>query len=278
VLEWLRRLGAPKSGPDYRHVDSRKKAEELCKRGTLQKLLLVPAEFGGQDVPPNVVYVPAMAVELKTRMDLATIRPMAEKGLARTYTATPAYEGNSVVPVSISVCAADPGRFEGVINIWGRALEQQPVPVPTDQPPKQPIFRLSSAPVEGLEPADFVRAYIDDYESWNSFANDVYADDSDAGFSAAESAYAALIAKYCPPGHRHQPVSFGSDASHDNKREAIVGVEPTAEGCIVKTRHTKVFGTLVVAHDHEYHLKHAGHRWFLTSVLYVDQDGKYEGL
>ncbi|MDR7271100.1 hypothetical protein J2X20_003758 [Pelomonas saccharophila] len=278
MLEWLRRLGAPKTGPDYRRVDSRQKAEELCKRGELKKLLLLPMEFGGQDVPPNVVYVPAFAIELKTRLDLNTIRPMAEKGLVHKYTATPTYEGKSVIPTSIRISATDPGRFEGIVSIWGRALERDSEPASGDQASEQLVFRLSEVSVEGLGPEELIRAYIADYESWNTFANNASERESDAGLDMAESAYALLMAKYCPPGIQHQPIAFGSDSSHDNEREVVLSVEPMSDRCLVKTRHTQVIGTFAMAHDYEYHLKKIDQRWFLVSVLYVDQDGKYEGL
>ena len=37
-------------------------------------------------------------------------------------------------------------------------------------------------------------------------------------------------------------------------------------------------GTTELAHDYEYHLQSAGGRWFLASLLYVADDGKYECL
>lgn len=46
----------------------------------------------------------------------------------------------------------------------------------------------------------------------------------------------------------------------------------------MKTRHTKIVGTLTLTNDHEYHLKKVDERWFVVSVLYVDDEGKYEGL
>lgn len=278
MLEWLKRRGAPKAGPDYRHIDSRQKAEDLCKRGELKKLLLLPAEFGGQDVPPNVIYVPEIAVELKARLDVNTIRPMAQKGLVSTYTATPEYEGKSVVPLLIRVLATDPGRFEGTINIWGRALEQKTAPTSGEEVRDQPVFSLATTSLEGLTPEDFVRAYISDYETWNNFAHESSERDPSASMDVAESAYATLMTKFCPPELSHQPIAFGSDSSHDDRLEVIVGVEPTADTCLVKTRRTESAGKLTMAYDYEYHLKQIGQRWFLTSVLYVDQDGKYEEL
>lgn len=229
-------------------------------------------------MPPNVVYVPAFAVELKSRMDLNVVRPLAEKGSVRTYTATPAYEGKSVIPVSIRISATDPGRFEGTVGIWGKGLDQVAMPAPEVEVAEAPVFRLADESVEGLEPELVVRAYLADYESWNSFSNAAYERDSSTGMDAAESAYAALMAKYCEPGIRHQPIAFGSDSSHDSRRETVLEVEQASDTCLVRTRHTKLVGTLSMADDYEYHLRKVGQRWFLVSVLYVDQDGKYEGL
>jgi hypothetical protein len=278
MLSWFRRHNAPSTGPDYRHVDSREKAEELYRRGELQKLLLLPTEFGGQDIPPNIVYVPAMAVELKARIDLNTIGPLAEKGQVSRYTATPEYEGKSAIPSLIRISATDPGHFEGTIAIWGKPVQQNPNPISKVEALEQPSFTPAATPVETLGPEEFVRAYIVDYESWNKFAYGVSAQDPSTGMEVAESAYDALVQKYCPPGHAFQPIAFGSDSAHDDAREAIVSAEPEADTCVVKTRHTKTLGKLNMTDDYEYHLKKIGRRWFLVSVLYVDQDGTYEGL
>ncbi len=229
-------------------------------------------------MPPNVVFVPAFAVELKSRMDLNVVRPLAEEGSVRTYTATPAYEGKSVIPISIRISATDPGRFEGTVGIWGRGLTQGAMPASEAEGAEAPVFRLAGESVEGLEPELLVRAYIADHESWNNFSNAAYERDSSTGMEAAESAYAALVAKYCDPGVRHQPIAFGSDPSHDNRREIVLDVEQASDTCLVRTRRTKVVGTLSMDHDYEYHLRKADQRWFLVSVLYVDEDGKYEGL
>jgi hypothetical protein len=130
MLSWFKRREAPNLGPDYRHIDSREKAEDLYRRGELKKVLLLPAEFGGKDIVANVVYVPAITAELKARIDLNTIQPLAQKGQVRRYTATPEYDGKSVIPSLIRISATEPGRFEASIPIWGmlyrRALGRSP--------------------------------------------------------------------------------------------------------------------------------------------------------
>jgi hypothetical protein len=258
-------------------VDSREKAEDLYRRGELTKLLLLPAEFGGQDIPINVVYVPGVAAELKRRIDANTIKPLAQKGQISRYKATPEYEGKSFIPSLIRISATDPGRFEGTVAIWGKAVldKAKPVAGVTVDPP---AFTPAASTVEGLGPEDFVRAFIADYEGWNNFAYQVTSQNARTGMAASESAYDALLRKYCLPDLSHQPIAFGSESSHDLEREAIVSADVSAESCVVKTRRIKKAGTPAIVQNFEYHLKKIGQRWFLTSILYAFDDGKYEGL
>ncbi|MFI0472207.1 hypothetical protein ACGLWX_05715 [Halomonas sp. HMF6819] len=111
-------------GPDYSGVDSREKAEALVQKGELQKLLLLPAEFGGEDVPPNVVYVPAFAVELKANTDQNIILPLAQEDTITRYNAAPEYEGKSFIPAAINIEASEPGSFTYRVAIWGKALDE----------------------------------------------------------------------------------------------------------------------------------------------------------
>lgn len=281
MFGWFKRKEAPASGPDYRHVDSRAKAEALSKRGELQKLLLLPSEFGGEDIPPNVVYVPPFAAALKQRIDSNTVAPMARNGQATQYSATPEYEGNSVIPSQIRISATNPGHFEGTVAIWGRAIQQKAAAQPQGPAPapELPPFRLDEF-ADTLEPKALVLAFIADYEAWNRYANEAHTRDprSGKGMAAAESAYATLTGKFCIPGHRHQPIAFGNKSTHTSENEVIVSVDSTGDTSVVKTRHTKKVGTLSLTDDYEYHLKKANGRWFIVSVLYVDEEGKYEGL
>jgi hypothetical protein len=280
VLNWFKRFGAPKSGPDYRHIDTSAKAEMLCKQGGLKKLLLLPPDFGGEDAPPNVVFVPAFAAELKVRIDMSTVMPLAHKGQVSRYTATPEYEGKSVVPSLIRISATDPGCFEGTVAIWGRAVQQDAKQVLNKIAPAISEFIPSQAPVETMGPEDFVRAYIDDYERWNEYANWVSEQNQNASASmaATESAYATLLQKYCFFDHEHQPIAFGSDSSHSNRHEIIVGTEIKEDSCVVSSSNTKTLGNSTMTYDYEYVLKKVDQRWFLTSVLYIDEDGRWEGL
>ena len=125
MVGWLKKKEKTSpAGPDFSGVDSQAKAEELARRGELHKLYLMPLEFGGQDIPSNVVYVPAFAVELKRNIDMNIVLPLVEQQKAKHYAAEPQYEGNSFVPCTIKIVASDPSDFTTVVNIWGQALKQ----------------------------------------------------------------------------------------------------------------------------------------------------------
>jgi hypothetical protein len=122
MFDWLKGK-ARGSGPDFSAVDSRLKAEELMRSGELRKMLLMPLEFGGADIPPNVVFVPAFALEMKARID-ATVAELAKQRTISQYEAVPEYEGNSFVPTTVKIIASNPGSFTARVAIWGRALSE----------------------------------------------------------------------------------------------------------------------------------------------------------
>lgn len=111
-------------GPDFSHVASEAAAAEMAARGLLEKLLLLPAEFGGQDIPPNVVYVPVGIGGVKQHIDLGIVRQLVEEGKVTQYTATPEYTGKSFIPIALTIVAHTPGSFTTTINIWGEALRR----------------------------------------------------------------------------------------------------------------------------------------------------------
>jgi hypothetical protein len=111
-------------GPDFSQVTSLAKAEALARDGRLQKLLLLPLEFGGQDIPQNVVYVPLGMADIKHGIDNNVVRPLVADGTVTRYAATPAYDGDSFIPVSITIVASEPGSFTTTINLWGSALRR----------------------------------------------------------------------------------------------------------------------------------------------------------
>lgn len=105
---------------DFSHVDSREKAEAMAEKGELFRILLFPAEFGGQHVPPNTVYVPAGIPEIKDRIT-QTLITYVQDGLIDNLTVSPEYKGNSFVPSRIVMetsHSGKPGQFNPIIEIW----------------------------------------------------------------------------------------------------------------------------------------------------------------
>ena len=106
---------------DFSQVTSREAAQKLVAEGKLVKILLFPAEFGGQDVPPNVVYVPPGARGVQEQI-VGTITRFAEKGLVDKLNVNAEYKGESFVPSKIHMKATDSsgkhGSFEPTIDIW----------------------------------------------------------------------------------------------------------------------------------------------------------------
>jgi hypothetical protein len=107
------------AGPDYSSVDVRA-AKALVVTGQLTKVLLLPAELGGDEGDPrNVVYAPLFVAEQKQRIDLTIVRPMVAEGKVKRYTASPEYRGTSAIPIALHIRAYDPGEFVADIHIWG---------------------------------------------------------------------------------------------------------------------------------------------------------------
>ena len=113
--------------PDFATVTSREQAEELFRQDLLERLFLLPVEFGGQDVPENFVYVPTGFVEIKRSLDNNIIKPLMDEGKIRIYQAIPEYQGDSFIPIAITISASGPAKFSSRIDIWGDALGLQPV-------------------------------------------------------------------------------------------------------------------------------------------------------
>ncbi|PWT98147.1 MAG: hypothetical protein C5B53_07150 [Candidatus Melainabacteria bacterium] len=83
----------------------------------------MPLEFGGEEIPPNTLYVPIGIAAIKSQIDNNIIAPLIQNGKANQYRAIPEYQGSSFVPIRLRIEAFDPGDFSTEINIWGDALQ-----------------------------------------------------------------------------------------------------------------------------------------------------------
>jgi hypothetical protein len=100
------------------------KAEELFRRGKLEKVFMMPQEFGGEDNPLNTLFVPIGIADIKSGIDNNVVKPLAAEGKVTKYTATPEYQGKSFIPIAIKIVASEPADFRTTINIWGEALKR----------------------------------------------------------------------------------------------------------------------------------------------------------
>ncbi len=108
------------TGLDFSHIDSKEKAIALSEKGELFKILLFPDEFGGQDIPQNVVYVPAGVPEIKDQITGTLIR-FVKDGLIDNLKVEPEYKRRSFVPSKIKMFTSHSGKsgqFNPTIEIW----------------------------------------------------------------------------------------------------------------------------------------------------------------
>jgi hypothetical protein len=283
MFRWLKGKNKGNVGPDFSAINSRDKAKDLFLGGKLQKLLLMPTEFGGQDFPPNVVYVPAFVLEQKTRIDRNIIQPLLDKGSVSRYEATPEYDGDSFIPSAIRIVASDPGTFSAKIAIWGKGLQEQTAPA---APETKNIENVTAkeVPIEFNnnllnEPQTLVRAFIIDFLRWNNESHTMSSTLPGAEWmSKAAQNYTQLISRYCRPSFKHQPVSFGSESDHDLSHEEIVSSHNEGTKTIVKTKATKVIASTTLVSNYEYVLTQENGRWYLENLFYVINDEKIDGL
>ncbi len=122
MFSWSKKKPSQPSGPDFSAIDSQAKAEESFRQGIVEKLLLMPLEFGGEDIPDNTLFVPVGVANIKAGIDNNVIGPLVAEGKISKYTATPEYQGASFIPIALKIEASDPGEFSTTISIWGEAL------------------------------------------------------------------------------------------------------------------------------------------------------------
>jgi hypothetical protein len=109
-----------KRTPDFSAVDSNEKVQTLFIEGKLEKLHLFPLDYGGKDIPLNVVFVPPGIGQIKSQID-ASVGKLVAEGLVSNYEAKPEYKGSSFIPSKIKVTTSHPeksGEFNYSIDVW----------------------------------------------------------------------------------------------------------------------------------------------------------------
>ena len=106
--------------PDFTNYQTLASVRALAGEGKLVRLLLFPAQLGGEDVPPNVVYVTAEAASAHAAI-VGTVHRMVREGSLDRMEVTPVWKGKSFVPGAIRFHAwhsTKPGTFEPEIVVW----------------------------------------------------------------------------------------------------------------------------------------------------------------
>ncbi|MBT2186573.1 hypothetical protein [Sphingobium nicotianae] len=109
--------------PDFSQVTSRAAAEQLVKQGRLVRILIFPAEFGGEDVPENQTYVPPAIIEALDMVKCTMSRFIA-RGLIDWMSVTQAWHGESIVPARITFHCMNKGKgetkdsFTPSVDVW----------------------------------------------------------------------------------------------------------------------------------------------------------------
>lgn len=125
-------------------------------------------------------------------------------------------------------------------------------------------------------PLEAVLTFIRAHNAWETAANRRRAvTDAVTALDIAQREYYELVARLCATSVEPQPISFGDDVMHDPEREFVESVEMRGLAAIVRTKHR---GLHDFVSDYEYHLVKEGDEWRIASVLYVDEEGKYECL
>lgn len=106
--------------PDFAQVASLEQAKALEVKGQLTKLLMFPAEFGGEDVAMNVLYVPHRTVRQRTA-HIQTLRAWVKEGAIDSLDVRPEYKNTSFVPSRIHMNASHSESGEQrtlTLDVW----------------------------------------------------------------------------------------------------------------------------------------------------------------
>ena len=121
---------------------------------------------------------------------------------------------------------------------------------------------------------NIVKAFINDYEEWNTFAFKNSETSNNTIDDPTFIKYKAMIEKYCPPNKKFQGLSYSSVSSHSLITEEITSTEIDGENAIVKTKQTDSSG---YPSFYEYEFINLNGKWYINELYYNDGQ-KYESL
>lgn len=103
----------PSTSAHDKMAAAKKEREELIQTGKVTKILLMPAVFGGEDIPQNTLWVSHSCAQKKSEIDQKIIEAV-QKGLNVSYDVRPRYDDSikvSYIPVELEIIATDKADF-----------------------------------------------------------------------------------------------------------------------------------------------------------------------
>ena len=94
-----------RSDIEQQRAAMRAELERLLSCDIVREVFLLPAMFGGTNDPRNVIWLPPICIQEKDQFD-AQVREAVEQGEIVHYTATPSYDGPSMVPMQVTLSAS----------------------------------------------------------------------------------------------------------------------------------------------------------------------------
>lgn len=138
------------------------------------------------------------------------------------------------------------------------------------------LFMNQSVAMSNESPEILVRQFQQDYMEWNDYAFSLMGSKPDEYTELADKAWRRLLTKYTLPDFVGEPIAFGSESSHDLKKEKILSVvKSTNNITVVTTQYIVPDGYSPI---YEYYLIFQDGRWYLTQVYFVDEGQLYPGL
>ena len=105
------------NGPNFKDIDSIEKAIELYENGQLSKIYMMPLEFGGEDIPENIIYAPEFVLKFKKQFD-KIVEDLLLDGKKLNFEAIPKYKGKSFIPSKLMLEVTGDSELTKTINIW----------------------------------------------------------------------------------------------------------------------------------------------------------------
>ena len=130
-----------------------------------------------------------------------------------------------------------------------------------------------SEDVDAKEIEALALRFMGDYKEWNDKAmaiDEEYGWQSDKANNMVSESYRKLIDNYCLPDHKHNPISYATNSSHDPMKSKTLGFEISGDFAVLKTELSK---SEYYKPKYEYHFKNIDGKWYLDEI-YLDDDGE----